>query len=166
MVKWTVPCSVFLDENSGGLNTELNILKFGFPMVCLGMIGQSCSYSYGPDHSKSKPLKIWMKWPPFCSDFLWFWTKWPPFCSKLNTIGKPNTIGYWTDSSPHCNFIWWQSNVCFFWSEKLDFPNYCVYIWSSGWYFKGGARRLPLKKKLNLKTRLMKKFYDLFLSQL
>ena len=71
-----------------GLNTEhlntkyigiLNVLKLGFPMVGFGMVGLSNSYSYGPDHSKTKQLEIG--------------TKWQPFCAKWNSIRKPNAIG-------------------------------------------------------------------------
>ena len=43
------------------------------------MVSHSKSYSYGPDHSKTKPLETL--------------TKWRPFCSKGNTIGKPNVFG-------------------------------------------------------------------------
>ena len=82
-------------------------LSSDFQLFGFGMVGYSNSYSYGPDHSKTKPLEIRKKWRPFCSDFQWFWTnwppfcsdfqwfqaKWPPFCSKWNTIGKPITNG-------------------------------------------------------------------------
>ena len=40
---------------------------FGF-----GMVSYNNSYSYGPDHSKTKPLGIWTKW---------------------NTLGKPSVFG-------------------------------------------------------------------------
>ena len=71
--------------NKGILNTlEYRMfLSSDFQLFGFGMVGYNNSYSYGPDHSKTKPLEIRKKWRPFCSDFQWFWTNWPPFCSDF-----------------------------------------------------------------------------------
>ena len=62
-----------------------NVLEFRFPLV-----GYSNRYSYGPNHSKTEPSKIWTKCRPFCSNFQWF-------CLKWNTNRKPNAIGNRTE---------------------------------------------------------------------
>ena len=46
---------------------SMDFQRFSFEMV-----DDSNSFSYGPDHSETKPLKIWTKWWPVCSDFQWF----------------------------------------------------------------------------------------------